>query len=98
MNYKLIDCGSYVWFVKTDRKYHHCIYSVTGEYKKIRRSANPLMPSNQKMRLAYLMGWNLETAPCILNKKNAKFYLKLWKQITKTLRIKEIMKQLKEVS
>ena len=98
MNYKLIDCGTYTWFVKTDRKYHHCIYSVTGEYKKVRRSATPSMPSNQKMRLAYLMGWPLETAPCILNKKSAKFYLKILKTFTKTIRVKEIMKQLKEVS
>ena len=94
--YKLIDCGSYFWFVKTDRKYHHCIYSVTGEYKKVRRG-NPATPVSQKMRLAYLMGWPLETAECTLNKKNAKFYLKLFKAITKTARIKEIIKQLKEV-
>ena len=44
------------------------------------------------------MGWPLETAPCILNKKSAKFYLKILKTFTKTIRVKEIMKQLKEVS
>lgn len=94
--YKLIDCGSYFWFVKTDRKYHHCIYSVTGEYKKVRRG-KPNMPANQKMKLAYLLGWPLETAPCTLDKKKAKFYLKLFKSFIKTARIKEIIKQLKEV-
>lgn len=94
--YKLIDCGSYFWFVKTDRKYHHCIYSVTGEYKKVRRG-KPNMPANQKMKLAYLLGWPLETAPCTLDKKKAKFYLKLFKSFIKTARIKEIIKQLRAI-
>ena len=96
MTYKLIDCGTYIWFVKTDRKYHHCIYSVTGEYKKVKRG-KPMMPSNQKMKLAYLMGWPLETAPCTLDKKGAKFFLKLFRNFTKTARIKEIIKQLRTV-
>jgi hypothetical protein len=96
MNYKLIDCGTYFWFVKTDRKYHHCIYSVTGEYKKIRRGKKMMMPSNQKMKIAYLMNWPLETAPCTLDKKSAKFFLKLFRSFTtKTARIKEIIKQLR---
>jgi hypothetical protein len=96
MTYKLIDCGTYIWFVKTDRKYHHCIYSVTGEYKKVKRG-KPMMPSNQKMKLAYLMDWPLETALCILDKKGAKFFLKLFRNFTKTARIKEIIKQLRTV-
>jgi hypothetical protein len=97
MTYKLIDCGTYIWFVKTDRKYHHCIYSVTGEYKKVRRG-KPMMPSNQKMKLAYLMDWPLETAPCTLDKKGAKFFLKLFRNFTKTARIKEIIKQLRSLT
>ena len=97
MTYKLIDCGTYIWFVKTDRKYHHCIYSVTGEYKKVKRG-KPMMPSNQKMKLAYLMGWPLETAPCTLDKKGAKFFLKLFRNFTKTARIKEIIKQLRSLT
>ena len=65
MNYKLIDCGTYTWFVKTDRKYHHCIYSITGEYKKIRRSATPSMPSNQKMRFLLILNMNHAKKPLV---------------------------------
>ena len=34
--WKLIDCGTYLWFIKTKLKYHHCVYSNTGEYKKLK--------------------------------------------------------------
>ena len=33
--YKLIDCGTYLWFVKKSNKYFHCVYSVDGEHKKL---------------------------------------------------------------
>ena len=36
--WKLIDCGTYMWFVKTKLKYHHCVYAITGEYKKLNKT------------------------------------------------------------
>jgi len=51
--------------------------------------------SSSKMYLAYLKTWPLSTALCILDKKNAKFYIKHWKDKTKTKLMKEIIKQLK---
>ena len=33
--WKLIDCGSYPWFIKQTKKYFYCVYSNTGEQKKI---------------------------------------------------------------
>ena len=32
--WKLIDCGTYPWFVKKSKKYYHCVYGVDGEHKK----------------------------------------------------------------
>ena len=37
--WKLIDCGTYLWFVKQASKYFHCIKATTGEHKKIHRKA-----------------------------------------------------------
>ena len=33
--WKLIDCGTYPWFVMQKQKYFHCVYSLNGEYKKL---------------------------------------------------------------
>ena len=33
--WKLVDCGSYPWFIKQTKKYFYCVYSTTGEQKKI---------------------------------------------------------------
>ena len=32
--YKLIDCGTYPFFVKKSNKYYHCVYHYNGEHKK----------------------------------------------------------------
>ena len=50
---------------------------------------------SDRMYLAYLKTWPLDTAHCILNKKNAKYYVQHWKEKTKTKRMKEILKQLR---
>ena len=94
--WKLIDCGTYPWFVMEKKKYYHCVYSHTGEYKKLKVKRTE--PPFQMCRgyLAYLKTWPLDTAPCILDKKAAKFYIKHWKNLNKTKRMKEIIKQLKE--
>jgi len=34
--WKLIDCGSYPWFIKKSQKFYHCVYGLDGEYKKIK--------------------------------------------------------------
>jgi len=45
--------------------------------------------------LAYLKTWPIDTVPCILDKRNAKYYIKHWKNLYKTKRMKEILKQLR---
>jgi len=95
--WKLIDCGTYPWFVRETKKYFHCVYSLTGETKKlkVKRNEIPMYMSMHKSYLAYLKTWPLRTASCILDKKSAKFYIDLWKDRNKTNVMKEIIKQMK---
>ena len=95
--WKLVDCGTYPWFVMEKQKYFHCIYATTGEYKKlkVKRKETPMYMMNCRSYLAYLKTWSLSTSPCRLDKKTAKFYINHWKNKTKTKRIKEILKQLR---
>ena len=95
--WKLIDCGTYLWFVMEKKKYFHCVYTVTGEYKQlnVKTKEVPLYAQSFRGNLAYLRTWSLDKPPCILNKKNAKYYINQWKTKTKTKRMKEILKQLR---
>ena len=95
--WKLVDCGTYPWFVMEKQKYFHCIYATTVEYKKlkVKRKEMPMYMMNCRSYLAYLKTWSLSTSPCRLDKKTAKFYINHWKNKTKTKRIKEILKQLR---
>ena len=97
--WKLIDCGTYPWFVMEKQKYFHCVYSHTGEYKKLKVKRTELHFYSQRCRLylAYLKTWPLSTAPCILDRKTAKFYIKHWKDKNKTKIMKEILKQLRAI-
>jgi len=95
--WKLVDCGSYPWFVLEKQKYFHCVYSLTGEYKKlkVKRNEIPMYMMSYKSYLAYLRTWPLSSSSCILDKNNVKFYKNLWKNKSKTNIMKEIIKQLK---
>tara|TARA_R100000541_G_scaffold58920_2_gene71078 strand:+ start:44 stop:340 length:297 start_codon:yes stop_codon:yes gene_type:complete len=95
--WKLIDCGSYPWFVLQKQKYFHCVYAYNGEYKKlkVKRNKMPMYMLSYKSYLGYLKTWPLDKASCRLNKKNAKFYINLWKNKNKTKLMKEIVKQLR---
>ena len=95
--WKLIDCGTYPWFVMEKKKYYHCVYSHTGEYKKlkVKRTEFPLYAQRCRLYLAYLKTWPLDTAPCILDRKAAKYYIRHWKDKNKTKIMKEILKQLR---
>ena len=97
MMWKLVDCGSYPWFIKQTKKYFYCVYSNTGEQKKIHvRQIKKMMRNlTDKFYLAYLKSWPLDTAPCILDKKNAKYYVNHFNTLHKTNVMKEIIKQLK---
>jgi len=100
--WKLIDCGTYLWFVKQASKYFHCIKATSGEHKKIKRNdIRQLLYSgvrrNDSIAVSYLRNWNLETAECIINKNSYKFFHKQWKSYRKTMLMKEILKQLKGV-
>ena len=93
--WKLIDCGTYPWFVMEKQKYFHCVYSHTGEYKKLKVKRTEPLFQRCREYLAYLKTWPLDTAPCVLDKKAAKYYIKHWKDLYKTKRMKEILKQLR---
>ena len=95
--WKLIDCGTYPWFVMEKQKYFHCVYSVTGEYKKlkVKRTEVPLYAQSYRGYLSYLRIWPLGKSPCILDRKSVKYYKQHWKNKTKTKRMKEILKQLR---
>jgi|TARA_R100001530_G_scaffold116026_1_gene83033 hypothetical protein len=97
--WKLVDCGTYPWFVMEKQKYFHCIHATTGEYKKlkVKRKEMPMYMMTYRAYLAYLKTWPLATSPCRLDKKTAKFYINHWKNKTKTKRIKEILKQLRAI-
>ena len=97
--WKLIDCGTYFWFIMEKKKYFHCIHATTGEYKKLKvnQVKHRLYAMNDKMYLAYLKTWPLSTASCILDRRAAKFYIKNWKDRTKTKLMKEILKQLRTI-
>ena len=92
--WKLIDCGTHPWFVMEKKKYFHCVYSNTGEYKKLKMNEKKYS-LRDRMYIAYLKSWPLDAAPCILDKKAAKYYIKHWKDLYKTKRMKEILKQLR---
>ena len=97
MMWKLVDCGTYPWFVRETKKYFHCVYSLTGETKKlkVKRNEIPMYMMSHKAYLGYLRTWPLSKSLCILDKKSAKFYIDLWKNKNKTNVMKEIIKQLK---
>ena len=99
--WKLIDCGTYLWFVKQASKYFHCIKATTGDYKKIRRNdiRQPLYSGSRRdsMAVSYLRNWNLDTSDCIIDEKTYKFYHRCWKSYRKTALMKEILKQMKGV-
>ena len=97
--WKLIDCGTYLWFVKQASKYFHCIKATSGEHKKIHRKATrqSLYIGRDSMAVAYLRNWNLEKAECVINKNSYKFFHKQWKNYRMTMLMKEILKQLKGV-
>ena len=99
MRWKLIDCGTYPWFVMERKKYFHCVYSNTGEYKKLKVNEKkyPLYMLRDRMYLSYLKSWPIATAKCMLDKKSAKFYVKHWRNLYKTKLMKEILKQLKAI-
>ena len=97
--WKLIDCGTHLWFVMEKKKYFHCVYAVTGEYKKlkVKRNEVPLYAQNCRTYLAYLKTWPLDKSPCILDRRTKKYYIDHWKKLNKTKRMKEILKQLRTI-
>ena len=97
--WKLIDCGTYPWFVLEKQKYFHCVYAHNGEYKKLKLKRNelPMYMMNCRSYLAYLRTWPLSKSVCRLDRKTAKYYIKHWKDKTKTKLMKEILKQLRTI-
>ena len=97
--WKLIDCGSYPWFVKQGKKYFYCVYSNTGEQKKIpvKHIKKSMLSLRDKMYFSYLKSWPINTASCILDRRTAKYYISNWKNKNKTKKMKEIIKQLRTI-
>ena len=75
------------------------MYSNTGEQKKIpvRYIKKSMLSLRDKMYLSYLKSWPIDTAPCILDRKNAKYYIKHFNILHKTNIMKEIIKQLRTI-
>jgi len=96
--WKLIDCGSYPWFIKKSQKFYHCVYHLDGEYKKI-KIQNSYIKTNDKVKYTYVKDWlsndGFEKHPCIINKKTYQWHKKQWKDMRLTMLMKEILKQLK---
>ena len=97
--WKLIDCGSYPWFIKKSQKFYHCVYHVDGEYKKI-KIQNSYIKTSEKTKYTSVKDWlsndGFEKHPCIINKKTYIFHKKQWKGMRHTVLMKEILKQLKD--
>jgi len=95
--WKLIDCGTYPWFIKQTKKYFYCVYSHTGEQKKIpvKQIKKTMRHLSDKFYLSYLKSWPIDTSPCILDKKSSKYYIGQWKKIHRTNIMKEIITQMK---
>tara|TARA_R100000789_G_C3016631_1_gene152555 strand:- start:406 stop:732 length:327 start_codon:yes stop_codon:yes gene_type:complete len=107
MNYKFVDCGTHFWFIKTEKKYHHCLSPYDMEHHKI-RIGHALPSGVKKTHLDNLHTWlrlsdegKIEL-DCYLNNmskreiKNQIAYMKLpWKRQTKPA--KEIIKQLRSL-
>lgn len=97
--WKLIDCGSYPWFIKKSKKFYHCVYHVDGEYKKI-KIQNSYIKTSEKTKYTSVKDWlsndGFEKHPCIINKKTYIFHKKQWKGMRHTVLMKEILKQLKD--
>ena len=97
--WKLINCGSYPWFIKKSQKFYHCVYHVDGEYKKI-KIQNSYIKTSEKTKYTSVKDWlsndGFEKHPCIINKKTYIFHKKQWKGMRHTVLMKEILKQLKD--
>ena len=54
--WKLINCGTYFWYIRTDRKYHHCYKPYGNKSIKIRIGrASPTVL--QRFDINYLHTW-----------------------------------------
>ena len=97
--WKLIDCGTYPWFIKKSHKFYHCVYGLDGEYKKI-RIQNSYIKTTEKVKYSYVKDWlsndGFEKHPCTISKKTYQWHKKQWKGMRLTVLMKEILKQLKD--
>ena len=99
--YKLIDCGTYPFFIKKSNKYFHCVYHLNGEHKKYKIQNSYAKNLNERTKYGYLKDHlvNFDKAECKISKWKITYrkMLKYWKSTSKTLYMKEVLQQLKKL-
>ena len=102
--WKLINCGTYFWYIRTDRKYHHCYkpYGHKSIKVKIGR-ANPTVL--QRFDINYLHLWlrlydeGKTTLECYIPRmkmKNRKIEIARLKENPQTKKVREIIKTIQD--
>ena len=97
--YKLIDCGTYPFFVKKSNKYYHCVYHYNGEHKKYKIQNSYIPNPSEHTKYNYLKS-NIalfDNAKCNISdwKVTYRKMLKNWRHLNKTSYMKEVLQQLK---
>ena len=97
--YKLIDCGTYPFFVKKSNKYYHCVYHYNGEHKKYKIKNSYIPNPSEHTKYNYLKS-NIalfDNAKCNISnwKVTYRKMLKNWRHLNKTSYMKEVLQQLK---
>ena len=97
--YKLIDCGTYPFFVKKSNKYYHCVYHYNGEHKKYKIQNSYVPNPSEHTKYNYLKS-NIalfDNAKCNISnwKVTYRKMLKNWRNLNKTSYMKEVLQQLK---
>ena len=96
--YKLIDCGTYPFFIKKYNKYYHCVAHYDGEHKQYKIQNSYAKNLNERTKYSYL-----KDALANFDKANDQWsttFKKLskhWKKLNKTSYMKEVLEQLKNM-
>jgi|TARA_X000001382_G_scaffold50768_1_gene34493 hypothetical protein len=102
--WKLINCGTYFWYIRTDRKYHHCYKPYGNKSIKIRIGrASPTVL--QRFDINYLHTWlrssddGKTTLECYIPRmtmKNRKKEIERLQENTLTKKVRAIIETIKK--
>jgi len=95
--YKLIDCGTYPFFIKKSNKYYHCVAHFDGEHKQYKIQNSYAKNLNERIKYSYLKDHlaNFDKADDQWSTTFRKLS-KHWKNLNKTSYMKEVLQQLKK--